>query len=111
MFDFFQNCDVFQQTVLSVINNAPLKAILKLPSHLNHDCKIGVIAVLRRGFTIRLKRLKPRAPDFGGPQNFESKDNFLHFCRHYICIFVLVQITFFNMSLTKDLYRRMSAKD
>jgi len=24
----------------------------------------------RRGFTIRLKRLKPRDPDFGRPQNF-----------------------------------------
>jgi len=48
----------------------------------------------RRGFTIRLKRLKPRAPDFGGPQNFGSKDNFQHFCKQYICIFVLVQRTF-----------------
>jgi len=38
--------------------------------------------ISRRGFTIRLKRLKPRAPDFGGPQNFVSKDNFHHFCRH-----------------------------
>jgi len=37
-------------------------------------------------------------------------DNFQHFCRHYICIFVLVQRTFFPVSLTKDLYRRMSAK-
>ena len=27
----------------------------------------------RRGFTIRLKRLKPRAPDFGRPQNFASR--------------------------------------
>jgi len=49
----------------------------------------------RRGFPIRLKRLKPRVPDFGGAQTFGSKDNFLHFCKHYICIFVLVQRTFF----------------
>jgi len=65
----------------------------------------------RRGFTIRLKRLKPRAPDFGGHQNCGSKDNFQHFCRHYICNFVLVQRTFFATPLAKDLDRRMSAKD
>jgi len=35
----------------------------------------------RRGFTIRLKRLKPRVPDFMGPQIFGSKDNFQHFCK------------------------------
>ena len=29
----------------------------------------------RRGFTIRLKRLKPRAPDFRRLQNFGSKEN------------------------------------
>jgi len=34
----------------------------------------------RRGFTIRLKKLKPEAPDFVGPQNFGSKGNFQHFC-------------------------------
>ena len=45
----------------------------------------------RRGFAIRLKTFEPRVPDFGGPQNFGSKDNFQHFCKHYICIFVLVQ--------------------
>ena len=28
---------------------------------------------------IRLKRVKPRAPDFRGPQNFWSKDHFQHF--------------------------------
>ena len=61
--------------------------------------------------TIRLKRLKPRAPDFGGPQNFGSKDNFQQFCKHYICIFVLVQRTFFYYSANKHLNRRMSSKD
>ena len=42
----------------------------------------------RHGFAIRLKRLKPRAPDFGGPQNIGSKDDFQHFCKHlnlYFC--------------------------
>jgi len=67
--------------------------------------------ISRRGFTIRLKRLKPRAPDFGGPQNFGNKDNFQHFCKHCVCIFVLVQRTFFTMTPTKDLYRRKRAKD
>ena len=37
--------------------------------------------MVRRGFTIRLKRLKPRAPDFGGPQNFERKNNFIAFLK------------------------------
>jgi len=49
----------------------------------------------RRGFTTRLKRIKPRAPDFGGRQHFGSKDNFQHIFKHYICIFVLVERTFF----------------
>jgi len=44
-----------------------------------------------------LKRLKPRAPDFGGPQNFVSKDNFQHFCKQLYCFFVLVQRTFFTL--------------
>jgi len=65
----------------------------------------------RRGFTIRLKRLEPRAPDFGGAQNFGSNDSFQHFCELYICIFVLVQRTFFYYAAKKDLYGRMSAKD
>jgi len=45
-------------------------------------------SLLRRGFTIRLKRLKPRAPDFGAPQNFRSKDDFQHFYKQlylYFC--------------------------
>jgi len=35
-----------------------------------------------------LKRLKPRDPDFVGPQNFRSKDDFQHFCKQlylYFC--------------------------
>jgi len=40
----------------------------------------------KRGFTIRLKRLKPRSPDFRGPQNFGSKDNFQHFCKQ-LCLY------------------------
>jgi len=35
----------------------------------------------RRGFTTRLKRLQPRAPILGAPQNFGNKDNFQHFCK------------------------------
>jgi len=55
----------------------------------------------RRGFTIRLQWLKPRAPDFGGPQDFGSEDNFQHFSKHYIRIFVLVQRTFFYYAANK----------
>jgi len=39
----------------------------------------------RRGFTIRLKRLKRRASDLVEPQNFGSKDNFQHFCKQ-LCL-------------------------
>ena len=55
----------------------------------------------RRGFTIRLKRLKPKAPNFGGPENFGSKDNFQQFCKQYTVIFVLVQRTFLYYSANK----------
>ena len=44
------------------------------------------MVTIRRGFTIRLKRLKPRIPDFGGPQNLGSKNNFQHFCKQYIFV-------------------------
>ena len=60
----------------------------------------------RCGFTIRLKRLKPRAPGFVIPQSFGSWDDFQHFCRQlylYIC-FGSTHV-FFNMPPTKDLYR------
>ena len=40
-----------------------------------------LLTVSRRGFTIRLKRLKPRAPDFEGLQKFGSNANFQHFCK------------------------------
>jgi len=40
-----------------------------------------ICSIIRRGFTIRLKCLKPRAPDFGGPQNFGIRNNFQRFCK------------------------------
>jgi len=71
----------------------------KTARHCRTPMKSSIIILIlrstRRGFTIRLKRLKPRVPDFGGPQHFGSKDNFQHFCKHYIRIFVLVERTFF----------------
>ena len=60
---------------------------------------------LRRGFTIRLKGLSLGSPGFRGPQIFGCKDNFQHFVRNYIYIFLLVQRTFFTMPLRKDLCR------
>jgi len=45
----------------------------------------------RRGFTIRLKRLKPRAPEFGDPKNLEVRTISSISVSNYICIFVLVQ--------------------
>jgi len=51
---------------------------------------------VRCGFTIRLKRLKPWAPNFGGPQNFGSRTISSIPVSNYTCIFVLVQRTFFT---------------
>jgi len=65
----------------------------------------------RHGFTIRLKRFKPRAPDFGGPKILRVRTISSISVRNYICAFDLVQHTFFTMPLTKDLYGRVSAKD
>jgi len=55
----------------------------------------------RRGFTNRLKRLKPRGPRCRGPQNFESNDDVQHFWKHHICSFVLLQRTFFYYATKK----------
>ena len=66
----------------------------------------------RHGFTIRLKRFKPRAPNFQGPQNFGSKKNFQLFWKEFICIFILVQCTFFNHAADKSLWKNeRDAKD
>ena len=43
-------------------------------------CLTNNKSAYRRGITMRLKRLKPRASDFGGSQTFRSKNNFRHFC-------------------------------
>jgi len=65
----------------------------------------------RRGFTIRLKRLTSRAPDFGGTQNFGSKDSFQHFCMQLYLYFFSFNALLVSMPLAKYLHRRMSAKD
>jgi len=84
------------------------------------DCQGKRASVRRgptRGFTIRLERLKPRAPDFGGAQSFGSKPKVLGVrtissisVSDYICIFVLIQHTFFTMPLAKDLYKNKSKR-
>jgi len=48
----------------------------------------------RRGFTIRLKRLEPRAPILGGSKILGVRTNSSIFVSNHICIFVLVQRTF-----------------
>jgi len=57
--------------------------------------------LFRRGFTIRLKRLKPRAPDFGGPQNFGNKDHFQHFCKQLYTYFRFVSTHVFYYAANK----------
>jgi len=59
----------------------------------------------RRGFTIRLKRIKSRAPYIGGPKILEIRTISSISVSIYICILVLSQRTFFTMPLTKDLFR------
>jgi len=65
----------------------------------------------RRGFTIRLKRLKPRAPDFGGPQNFGSKENFQYFCKQLYLYFCFGSTHVFVLCRQQKISGRMSAKD
>ena len=65
----------------------------------------------RRGFTIRLKRLTSRAPDFEGTQNFGSNSSFQHFCMQLYLYFLSFNALFVSMPLAKYLHRRMSAKD
>jgi len=63
---------------------------------------------VRRAFTIRLKRLRARAPDFGDPQHFGTEDNFQNFRKKlssYFC-FASTHVFYFTMPLTKDLCRR-----
>jgi len=54
----------------------------------------------RRGFTIRLKRLKPRAPD-----------SISSISVSIIFVFFWFKARFFIMPLTKEFYIRLSAKD
>jgi len=65
-------------------------------SDVNDTCKRPITNIKsRRGFTIRLKRLKPRAPDFWGPKRTISSN----FVSDYVCIFALVQRTFFSQTV------------
>ena len=49
----------------------------------------------RCGFTIRLRKLEPRAPKLGGPEIPGARKISRIFVSNYICIFVLVQCTYF----------------
>jgi len=57
-----------------------------------------------------LKGLSP-GPRFWEPKILGVTTIFSISVSNYICSFVLVQHTFFTMPLTKDLCRRVSAKD
>jgi len=77
---------------------------------ISYSC-CNVVPLCRRGFTIRLKNFTPRATDCGGPKILWVRTIFSISVSNYICIFALVQRTFFTVLLTKDLYRRMSTID
>jgi len=72
-----------------------------------YSLKIKLFGPSRGGFIIRLKRLKPRAPNFEGAQNFGSRTISSISASNYTCAFVLVQRTFFYYALTKDLKSRV----
>jgi len=55
----------------------------------------------RRGFTIKLKRLMPRAPDFGGPKILGIRKISSISISIYICILVLLQRTCFYYAANK----------
>jgi len=65
----------------------------------------------RRRFTIRLKGSSLPPPISGVPKILGVRTISSIYVSNYICIFVLIQPTLFTMPLTKDFYRRMSAKD
>jgi len=56
------------------------------------NVKLGSLR-FRRGFTIRLKRLKPKAPILGDPKILGVRKISSIFANNYIGIFVLVQRT------------------
>jgi len=62
-------------------------------NRINYVTAAAVICcvVARHGFTIRLKRLEPRAPDFGVPEILGVRTISSIFIDNYTCIFVLFQ--------------------
>ena len=55
----------------------------------------------RRGYTIRLKRLRRRASEIGGPQNFGSKDNFQDFSKQLYLSFCFGPLHVFYYAANK----------
>ena len=68
----------------------------RFPGKLNAKTWTPRSNVFRRGFTIRLKRLMPRGPKFGGVRTIFSISE-----SNYICIFVMVKrsLRFFTISV------------
>jgi len=59
----------------------------------------------RRGFLIRLKRLKPWVPDFLGPQNFEVGKISSIFVRNCIYIFILFNARFLHAANKRSIWK------
>jgi len=66
-----------------------------------HDLFETFAITVAANLPIWVKRLEPRLSDFGKAQHFKSNDNFLHFWKHYIWSFVLLQRTFFYYATDK----------
>ena len=101
-----------KRTKKPAITLFPSKTNLTTSANLTKTILFDTKIFLKNGFTMRLKRLKPRAPDFRGLQNFGSKENFRCFCKQlYLYFLFWFNARFFTIPLTKDLYRKMSVND
>ena len=70
------------------------------------------IGTRRRGFTIRLKTLKPRAPDFGRPQILGVRTISSIFVSNYICIFLnSMYVFYYALFSVEKLARRTEVND
>jgi len=85
-------------------------------SHQTHDFPLQLKSqkqfscLPRRGFTIRLKGLKTRAPDSRVPLKFWQQGKFPAFLKVITFVFLFSSNARF-LTMAKDLYRRMSAND
>jgi len=74
------------------MKNAPCEFSQKIYDKIYRENIVMYVYYIRPGADLPLvqKRHTSRAPDFGGPLNFGSKDNFQHFCKKLYLYFCFV---------------------